>query len=68
MTEHEQDPTEHDPVESARPSIGRRDEPDAIQPHRHGADAEDRPHRKLPPDPEEDDTAGDDAPDAPRPT
>jgi hypothetical protein len=65
MTEHEQDPTEHDPVESARPSIGRRDQPDAIRPD---SDTEDRPHRKLPPDPEEDDTAGDDAPDAPRPT
>ena len=67
MTEHEQEPsehdlTEHDPVESARPSIGRRDEPDAIRP-----DPDDRPHRTLPPDPADDDTASDEAPDTPRP-
>jgi hypothetical protein len=73
MTEHDQEPTEHDlaehdPVESARPSIGRRDEPDAIRP-----DPDDRPHRTLPPREEDDDTAShgtasDGAPDAPRPT
>jgi hypothetical protein len=63
MTDHEQDPTEHEPAESARPSIGRRDEPDAIRP-----DTDDRPHRTLPPDQEDDDAAGDEAPDAPRPT
>jgi hypothetical protein len=63
MTEHEHDPAEHDPVESGRPTIGRRDQPDALRP-----DAEDRPDRKLPPEPEEDGAADNDAPDAPRPT
>ncbi|TQM03144.1 hypothetical protein [Pseudonocardia kunmingensis] len=37
--------SEHDPVESARPSLGRRDQPDALRP-----DAEPGPDRKLPPD------------------
>jgi hypothetical protein len=73
MTEHdrntggpdplENDPTEHDPVESARPSLGRRDEPDTIRP-----DTDDRPHRTLPPEPEETGDADQEAPDAPRPT
>jgi hypothetical protein len=48
---------EHDPVESGRPSLGRRDQPDAIRP-----DADDRPDRKLPAD---EDAADVDAPDAP---
>ncbi|HLU59443.1 MAG TPA: hypothetical protein VKZ81_28615 [Pseudonocardia sp.] len=52
MTEPEKDPTERDPGESARPSIGRRDQPDAVHP-----DAPDRRHRA----PDED------SPDAPRP-
>jgi hypothetical protein len=50
--------SEHDPVESARPSIGRRDRPDAL---RLGAD--DRADRKLPADGDVDE----DAPDTPRP-
>jgi hypothetical protein len=57
----EPEPVERSTVESARPSIGRRDEPDALHP---GAE-EDRPHRTLPPGPEEEDTT--DAPDGPRP-
>ena len=44
--------SEHDPVQSARPELGRSDAPDAIRPG-----ATDEPHRKLPPE--------DDAPDTP---
>jgi hypothetical protein len=62
MTESEPDPAERSPVESARPSIGRRDEPDALRP-----DAEDRPHHTIPPDQEEAGAAAEDSPDAPRP-
>jgi hypothetical protein len=62
MTESESDPAERSPVESARPSIGRRDEPDALRP-----DAEDRPHRTIPPDQEEPGAAAEAGPDAPRP-
>jgi hypothetical protein len=62
MPEPAHEPTDRDPVESARPTIGRRDEPDALRP-----DTEDRPHRKLPPDPEESGAATEDSPDAPRP-
>jgi hypothetical protein len=54
MTDHEQDPTEREPAESARPSIGRRDEPDALR-----TEPEDEPRREPPPD---------DSPDSPRPT
>ena len=46
----EHEATEHDPVESARPTIGRRDEPDALRPD---VDDRHRPHRTLPPEPEE---------------
>jgi hypothetical protein len=63
MTEPDQIPTERDPVESARPSIGRRDQPDALRP-----DTEDEPHRKLPPDPEESGATTEDLPEAARPT
>jgi hypothetical protein len=68
MTDHERDaaeadPAEHDPVESARPTVGRRDQPDTIRP-----DVDDQPDRKLPPEPEEGGHGDDDAPDAPRPT
>ena len=54
--------SEHDPSESARPSLGRRDQPDALRPD---ADA-DRPDRKLPSvDADGGDTdAGDAAPDS----
>ncbi|GAA5116788.1 hypothetical protein [Pseudonocardia adelaidensis] len=63
MAEPEPDePAERSAVESARPSIGRRDEPDAIRPDTE----EDRPHRTLPPGPEEEAGTGDE-PDAPRP-
>jgi hypothetical protein len=62
MTESEPDPAERSPVESARPSIGRRDEPDALRP-----DADDRPHRTIPPDQEEARAAAEGTPDAPRP-
>jgi hypothetical protein len=55
-------PTERGPVESARPSLGRRDEPDKIRP-----DTDDHPDRTLPPKPEESGAADQDAPDAPRP-
>jgi hypothetical protein len=55
MTDSEPDPTEHGPAESARPTLDRRDQPDAIQP-----EAGDRPHRTLPPD--EEDADGSDAP------
>jgi hypothetical protein len=54
MTESERDPTEHQPAESARPSIGRRDEPDALR-----TEPEDEPRGEPPPD---------DSPDSPRPT
>jgi hypothetical protein len=57
------EPAERSSVESARPSIGPRDEPDALRPH----GEEDRPHRTLPPGPEDEGETGD-APDAPRPT
>jgi hypothetical protein len=61
MTEAEHEPTEHTPAESARPTLGRRDQPDALRP---GAD--ERADRKLLP--EEDDGEGaEDGPDAPRP-
>jgi hypothetical protein len=56
MTESEPDPTEHGSVESARPTLDRRDQPDAIRP-----EAGDGPHRTLPPD-EEDADDGSDAP------
>lgn len=56
MTDSEPDPTEHGPAESARPTLDRRDQPDAIQP-----EAGDRPHRTLPPG-EEDTGDGSDAP------
>jgi hypothetical protein len=63
MTESEPDPAERSPVESARPSIGRRDEPDALRP-----DVDDRPHRTIPPDQEEEPGAAtEDGPDGPRP-
>lgn len=39
---------EHEPAESARPSVGPRDQPDAIRP-----DTEEEPDRKLPPDDED---------------
>jgi hypothetical protein len=58
----EPEPAERSSVESARPTIGRRDEPDALRPDT----GDDRPHRTLPPDPEEEGPTDD--PDAPRPT
>jgi len=54
MTESEHDPTEHEPAEAARPSIGRRDEPDALR-----TEPADEPPGEPPPD---------DSPDSPRPT
>ncbi len=62
MTQSEPDPAERSPVESARPSIGRRDEPDALRP-----DTDDRPHRTIPPDQDEAGAAAEDSPDALRP-
>jgi hypothetical protein len=65
MTQHESPhESQHDAVRSARPSLGRRDEPDALRPDvGPGAD------RKLPPeddDTEDDDTEDDDTvPDQP---
>jgi hypothetical protein len=49
---------EHEPAESARPSVGPRDQPDAIRPgdDRSGTDRPDtdeEPDRKLPPDDED---------------
>lgn len=54
MTESEHDPTAHQPAESARPSIGRSDAPDALR-----TEPEDERRPKAPPD---------DSPDSPRPT
>lgn len=51
--------SEHDPVESARPSLDRRDQPDAMRPG-----AEDTPDRKIPP---EDEGPGGDAAGTPAP-
>lgn len=39
--------SEHEPVESARPTLGRRDQPDALRPD---TDPDDGPDHKLPPD------------------
>jgi hypothetical protein len=55
MTDSEPDPTEHQPAESARPSIGRSDAPDTLR-----TEPEDERRPKAPPD--------DDSPDSPRPT
>jgi hypothetical protein len=54
MTDHEHDPTQHQPAESARPTVGRRDAPDALS-----TEPEDDRRPKAPPD---------DSPDSPRPT
>jgi hypothetical protein len=53
MTESEPDPTEHGPAESARPTLDRRDQPDAIRPDPIPSDTDERPHRTLPPDEED---------------
>ncbi|OLS96717.1 hypothetical protein BJF90_43570 [Pseudonocardia sp. CNS-004] len=51
---------EHEPAESARPSVGPRDRPDAIRPDDDRPDGDEEPDRKLPPDEDEPD-------DGPRP-
>jgi hypothetical protein len=63
MHEPAQEPTERDPLESAQPTISRRDKPDALRP-----DTDDRPDRKLPPDQEDAGATTGDSPDSPRPT
>ncbi len=50
--------SEHEPGQAARPSVRRRDQPDAIRP-----DTEESPGRTLPPD----DDTDKERPDAPRP-
>jgi hypothetical protein len=44
---------EHEPAESARPSVGPRDQPDAIRPDGDPPDSEEEPDRKLPSDDED---------------